>query len=69
MPSTTAAYTIPELDERLPSAEGIAYHDPRRPSIGLNHLNDESLEYMTSFPSHPKSSYVPNQEEITELMR
>ena len=69
MSSTTAAYTIPELDERLPSTEGITYHDPRRPSIGPDHLSDESLEYMTFFPSHPKSSYVPSREEITELMR
>ena len=69
MSSTTTAYTIPELDERLPSAEGITYHDPRRPSIGPDHLSDESLEYMTSFPSHPKSSYVPSREEITKLMR
>ena len=69
VPSTTGADTIPELDERLPSTEGIAYYDPRRPSIGPDHLSDKSLECVASFSSRPKSSYVPSREEITELMR
>lgn len=68
-PSTTAVGIISEPNERLPLVEGTTHHEPRRPSFGLDHLSDESIECVASFPSHPKSSHILNQEEIIELMR
>ena len=69
LPSTTAVGIISEPNERLPSVEGIAHHEPRRPFFGLDHLSDESIECVAFFLSCPKSSHILNREEITELMR
>ena len=68
-PSTIAAGTIPDPDERLPSIEDTTYHEPMRPFPGLDHLNAESIKCLVSFPSCPKSSYIPSREEKSELMR
>ena len=38
-------------------------------SLHSDHLSDESIECVASFSSCPKSSYIPSQEEIVELMR
>lgn len=69
VPSTTAVGIISGPNERLPSVEGTAHHEPRRPSLGLDHLSDESIECVAFFHSRPKSSHILNREEITELMR
>lgn len=68
-PLTIAAKIAPELDEKLPSTDDIAHHELRRPSIGPDHFNEESFEHMTSSPSHPKPSYLPDREEIAEFLR
>ena len=68
-PSTIAAGTIPDPDERLPSIGGTTYHEPMRPFPGLDHLNAESIKCLVSFPSCPKSSYIPSRKEKAELMR
>ena len=68
-PSTIAVGTIPDPDERLPSIGGTTYHEPMRPFPGLDHLNAESIKCLVSFPSCPKSSYIPSREEKAELMR
>ncbi|KAL6336986.1 hypothetical protein AAG906_036300 [Vitis piasezkii] len=49
-PSTIAAGTIPDPDERLPSIE------------------DTSIECLVSFPSCPKSSYIPRREEKADAL-
>ncbi|RVW87611.1 hypothetical protein CK203_041142 [Vitis vinifera] len=69
VPSTTAVGIISGPNERLPSVEGTAHHEPRRPSLGLDHLSDESIECVAFFHSRPKSSHILNREEIAELMR
>lgn len=40
-----------------------------RPSSDLAHLNDDSVEFVASIPSHPLASRAPNREEIAELMK
>ena len=66
---TIAAEITLEPDEKLPSADDIAHHELRRPSIGSDHFSKELFEHMTSSLSRPKPSYVPSQEEITEFLR
>ncbi|RVW33086.1 hypothetical protein CK203_102296 [Vitis vinifera] len=63
-PSTIATEITLKPDEKLPSADDIAHHEPRRPSISPNHFSEESFDYMASSHFRPKSSYVPNQEKL-----
>lgn len=64
--SATVAKIILESNEKFHSIEYIAHHEPRRSSIGPNHFSEESFDCMASCP---KSSYVPNWEEVAELLR
>ena len=66
---TIAAEITPEPDEKLLSADDIAHHELRRPSIGPDHFSEESFEHMISSLSRPKPSYVPSREEIAEFLR
>ncbi|RVW36973.1 hypothetical protein CK203_103668 [Vitis vinifera] len=66
---TIVVEIIPKPKEKLSSTDDIAHHEPRRPFTGRNHFSEESLNCMASSPSHPKPSYVPNWEEVAELLR
>ena len=66
-PATIAAITL-EPDEKL-SFDDIAYHKMRRPFAIPENLSKELFKCMTSSPPRPKSAYVPNQEEISNLLR
>ncbi|KAJ9686907.1 hypothetical protein PVL29_015671 [Vitis rotundifolia] len=43
IPSTTAADITLEPDEKLPSADDIAYHEMRRSFVVLNNISEESF--------------------------
>nr|CAN72402.1 hypothetical protein VITISV_033808 [Vitis vinifera] len=62
-PTTVAAITL-ESDEKLPSANDIAYHEIRRPFFVPDNISEELFEYMNSSPSRSKSAYVPSLEEV-----
>ena len=64
--SATVAEIILEPNEKFPSTEYIAYHEPKRPSIDLDHFSDESFDCMASCP---KPSYVSSWEEVAKLLR
>ncbi|KAL6342102.1 hypothetical protein AAG906_038582 [Vitis piasezkii] len=66
---TIAAGITPESDEKIPSTNDIAHHELMRPFIGPYHFNDESFEYLVSSLPCPKSTYVPNEEEVSKLLR
>ena len=66
---TVAAKIIYEPDEKLHSTEDIAHHEPRRLSTNPDHFSDGSLGSIVSSSSCPKLGYIPNREEIAELMR
>ncbi|KAJ9680220.1 hypothetical protein PVL29_019506 [Vitis rotundifolia] len=57
VPSTITVIVTPESDEKPPSADDISYHEMRRPFC------------MTSSPPRPKLANVPNQEEISKLLK
>ena len=67
-PTTVAAITL-ESDEKLPSANDIAYHEIRRPFFVPDNISEELFEYMNSSPSRSKSAYVPSLEEVFELLK
>ena len=69
VPPTTATVLTPELDKKLPSADEHTYHETRRSFINSDNFNKESFEYMTFFSPHSKSTYVPNWEEVSELLK
>ena len=69
VPPATATTVALELDEKLLFANDIAHHEPRRPFVGPNHFSEKSFEYMVSFLPHPKPTYVPNQKEVSKLLR
>ncbi|KAL6320725.1 hypothetical protein AAG906_008725 [Vitis piasezkii] len=64
--SATVAEIILEPNEKFPSTEYIAHHEPKRPSIDLDHFSDESFDCMASCP---KPSYVSSWEEVAKLLR
>lgn len=64
-----AAGIIPESDEKILSTNVIAHHEPMRPFIGPYHFSDESFQYLVSSLPCPKSTYVPNEEEVSKLLR
>ena len=66
---TVAAEIIYEPDEKPHSIEDIAHHEPRRLSIDPDHFSEGSLGSIVSSSSCPKLGYIPNREEIAELMR
>lgn len=68
-PSAAATGTNSTSNKRLLLAEEVGHQEPRRPSFGLEHLNDDSVECMASIPSHPKSPLTPSWKEIAKLMR
>lgn len=69
VPSVTVAIIILESDEKLPSADDIAYHETMRPFIVLENLSEELFECITSSPPHLKSAYVLNRDELSELLK
>lgn len=69
VPSTVAASTNLESNERLRLAEGTAHQEPQRPFSSPEDLSDDSAKCVAFVFSRPKSSRTPNREEITELMR
>lgn len=69
IPSVTTAIITPESDEKPLSADDISYQETRRPFVTLENFSEESFKCMTSFLPRPKLAYVPNQEEIYELLK
>lgn len=69
IPPTTIVSITRESDEKLLSADDIAYHEIKRSFVVPNNLNKESFEYMTFSPPHLKSSYVPNQDDVSKLLK
>ncbi|KAL6327141.1 hypothetical protein AAG906_014959 [Vitis piasezkii] len=67
--STIVVEIIPKSKEKLSSTDDIAHHEPKRPFTGQNHFSEESLNCMAFSPSRLKPSYVPNREEVAELLR
>ena len=65
----TALVVTPNSDEKPPSTDDISYHEMRKPFVVPENLNKESFECMTSSPLHSKLAYVPNQEEISEILK
>ena len=65
----TALVVTPNSDEKSPSIDDISYHEMRKPFVVPENLNKESFECMASSHLHSKSAYVPNQEEIFELLK
>lgn len=68
VPPTTAPTVTPKLDEKIPSIDDVAHHETRRPFIGPD-FSEESFQYMTFSLLCPKSTYVPNWEEVSELLK
>ena len=69
IPPATTTIVTRESDEKLHSADDIAYHEMRRFFVILNNPNEESFEYMTFSPPHLKPAYVPNQDEVSKLLK
>lgn len=69
IPPTTIVSVTHESDEKLLSVDDIAYHEIKRSFVVPNNLNKESFEYMTFSPPHLKSAYVPNQDDVSKLLK
>lgn len=69
MPSTTAVDITPELNEKLISADDTTYHEIRKPFVVSHNISEESFEFRTSSPFHPKSAYVAIREEVCKLLK
>lgn len=69
VPPATAPTVTPKLDEKIPSIDDVAHHETRRPFIGPDNFSEESFQYMTFSLLYPKSTYVPNWEEVSELLK
>lgn len=69
VPSTSVVDITLESDEKLPFADDIAYHKTRKPFVIPDNVSEELFEFMTYSLLHPKSTYVPNQDEVSELLK
>lgn len=68
-PSAATTSTNLTSDDRLLSVDGTSHQKPERLFFGPEHLSDDSVEYAAFVSPRPKSSLIPSQEEIVELMR
>lgn len=67
-PQTTVVAVTPKSNEKPPSTDDISYHETKRPFVVPKNFSKKSFECMNSFSSCPKPAYVPNWDEIHELL-
>ena len=67
-PWTTIVAVISEMDEKPSFVDDISYHKIRKPFIILGEISEDSFECLNTSPLCPKTTYVPNREEISKLL-
>lgn len=67
--STPTTIVVSILDDKPSSVGDISYHEMRKPFVVSGSVSEDSFECPNSSPQHPKSTYVPNWEEVSELLR
>ncbi|KAJ9699120.1 hypothetical protein PVL29_007953 [Vitis rotundifolia] len=68
IPSTPIAVVASSPDEKPSSIGDIPYYEMKKPFVFLENINEESFKCLNHSPLHPKLAYVPNWEEMFELL-
>lgn len=66
--STTTTVVTSDPDEKPSSVDDISYHEMRKPFIVSGNISEDSFQCLNSSFLHPKPTYVPSREEVSELL-
>ena len=68
-PPTPTAVVASDSDEKASSTDDIPYHKMRKPFVVSGKISGESFKCLNLSFLYPNPTYVPNQKEMSELLR
>ena len=66
--STIVVVVTSNPNKKPSSIDDISYHEARKPFIVPENISEESFKCLHSSPPRLKATYVPSQQEVSELL-